>query len=642
MDAAYLKKLWAEGEKNKSNEVNDFISKLDPILSKFKEGSWKRLFDIGSSPTDAMKEDLNRFLRKESRIIFGDGNLSFHSYTELKDEVLESCFTCTADNVNEINDNSYVYNKILVLRSLLDDQRKLKCHFVFISDETLDKVFEAFSVLDKDTANKIKNFPNWAQKSRFIIDVCYNNLRIDRNKENDVRIYKYIIEPLTYGANPVLTNDFSLFPNIILYGAPGTGKTYQVMNAMQILAADGEHFKMVQCHPGFGYEEFIEGLKPIGINDTTHTLEFKVVNGVFKQLCIKAKERPNEAFYFIADEINRANLSAMFGETLSLLEKNYRCNPESFKTGNKPDDKDKANLRQTPLSQLLTSIINKENDKKDNSTKDDQFYVDDNNEVYFGIPSNVYFIGMMNDVDKSIDSFDLALRRRFKWIRCDCDYDVIKNSLLSQGIDDSYVSKYVDACKRLNSFISGDNWNDGTSLEYGKAYEFGHDYYMKVGSNNGKILKTQYDNLFDNHIDPVLREYIRSFVSEKEVETEIKRAKKDVFICYAPENMTPEKFEEAINNGLKDYMLGVLNVKKYIENCVAANNRITKELGEAYRLSSNVLIKIFKDACGNKKSISQDVINNLNKNTKVNNTLKNWLCCEKTFRDEIIELLFKV
>ena len=107
-----------------------------------------------------------------------------------------------------------------------------------------------------------------------------------------------------------------------------------------------------------------------------------LTNGIFKEFCLKAAQNDKENFFFIVDEINRADIAAVFGETLSLLEENYRG--ESIKTKN------------FPLS----------------------------NQEFF-IPANIYFIGMMNDVDKSIDCFDLALRRRFTWILMECDYDCL-------------------------------------------------------------------------------------------------------------------------------------------------------------------------------------------------------------------------
>ena len=81
---------------------------------------------------------------------------------------------------------------------------------------------------------------------------------------------------------------------------------------------------------------------------------------------------------------------------------------------------------------------------------------------------------MMNDVDKSIDAFDLALRRRFKWIRKDCDLDVIREETRFKGREDfNNIDNYVNACEKLNKYISNE-------LGLGKSYEFGHSFFMKM------------------------------------------------------------------------------------------------------------------------------------------------------------------
>ena len=193
-------------------------------------------------------------------------------------------------------------------------------------------------------------------------------------------------------------------PNVILYGPPGTGKTFSVKSGLDFVCqGDTSRYEVLQFHPSFTYEDFIEGIKPKGVSKDGN-IRFELVNGIFKNFCIKAKKQPEKDFYFVVDEINRANLSMVFGETLSLLEKDYRHDTEN------------KNLIRTQYSALIEDLI-----KEDNKFKDLAYEID-NNEVKFGVPKNVFFIGMMNDVDKSIDAFDLALRRRFKWIRKDCDY----------------------------------------------------------------------------------------------------------------------------------------------------------------------------------------------------------------------------
>ena len=301
--------------------------------------------------------------------------------------------------------------------------------------------------------------------------------------------------------------------NMIFYGAPGTGKTKFVKDCLDILDTNRARTEWIQFHSGFEYEDFIDGIKPIGIQNGN--LNLALTNGIFKEFCLKAAQNEKENFFFIVDEINRADIAAVFGETLSLLEENYR--EKSIKTKN------------FPL----------------------------NNQEFF-IPANIYFIGMMNDVDKSIDCFDLALRRRFAWVLMECNYDVVENAT-----DEAYKTK----CESLNNYITNNlkylvEYEDETRLkiksiqsycnmkkmdEYydklfqnttdeekennkkryektnglnlGRAYEIGHSYFLKKETTDEK-------EIWDRHIEPILREYIRTQFGDGEVEKKLETAKK--------------------------------------------------------------------------------------------------------------------
>jgi thiamine-phosphate diphosphorylase len=316
----------------------------------------------------------------------------------------------------------------------------------------------------------------------------------------DIVIKNKILGELTKGAK-----------NIIYYGAPGTGKTKFVKDRLDILDPNRARTEWVQFHSGFEYEDFIDGIKPIGIQNGN--LNLALTNGIFKEFCLKAAQNTDENFFFIVDEINRADIAAVFGETLSLLEENYR--EESIKTKN------------FPLS----------------------------NQEFF-IPANIYFIGMMNDVDKSIDCFDLALRRRFTWILMECDYGVIENATdktyrtkcenLNNYItnDLKYLVEYEDETRlKIKSIQSYDNtenrdeaynklfpstsnkekdkkrYEKTSALNLGRAYEIGHSYFLKKA-------KMSEQEIWDRHIEPILREYIRTQFSDGEVEKKLETAKK--------------------------------------------------------------------------------------------------------------------
>ena len=252
--------------------------------------------------------------------------------------------------------------------------------------------------------------------------------------------------------------------NMIFYGAPGTGKTKFVKDCLDILDTNRTRTEWIQFHSGFEYEDFIDGIKPIGIQNGN--LNLALTNGVFKEFCLKAAQNEKENFFFIVDEINRADIAAVFGETLSLLEENYRG--KNIKTKN-------------------FSLSNQE----------------------FFIPANIYFIGMMNDVDKSIDCFDLALRRRFTWVLMECDYETLNNI-------EANNKGYKEKCKNLNKHIVS---SENNGLNLGRAYEIGHSYFLKKETMSEQ-------QIWDRHIEPILREYIRTQFGDGEVEKKLKMAKK--------------------------------------------------------------------------------------------------------------------
>lgn len=286
--------------------------------------------------------------------------------------------------------------------------------------------------------------------------------------------------------------------NVIYYGAPGTGKTHTVTEAVrQFIALDGDEEHRVkefaQFHPSYTYEDFIEGLKPV---NTANGIALELQSGRFKRFCkramdtLRAERAENQkvtSFYFIADEINRAELSRVLGEVLVCLEESKRVD---FQNG------------------APTGLLLKTQNAHLDSDGDAVLTID--GEHYFGVPSNLYFIGTMNDIDRSIDSFDMALRRRFVWQRMDCNYEVVRETFAQ----DARVDEYVEACMRLNDFICN-------KLEMGSAYEIGHAYFMGLDRRIGEGALRE---LFSTRIAPLLTEYLRAEYSQKEIEAKLKEA----------------------------------------------------------------------------------------------------------------------
>lgn len=363
-------------------------------------------------------------------------------------------------------------------------------------DSTIDKLFKMFCENEDTSTNLGKNY-SIVQKLKLLF-----------NDGNDFLPSElYILSQFLWRLENAQTIFDPANKNVILYGAPGTGKTYTVLEALELLTkGDKKFYKIIQFHPSYSYEDFIEGIRPTGI--VGNSLNLQVVNGTFKEFCIKAKNDLSNDYYFVIDEINRGNLSSIFGELLFCLE--YRYNP---------NDNRKTNLVQTQYSNLIKNL---DNDKERLS------FLIQNEEVYFGIPDNIYVIGMMNDVDKSIDSFDLALRRRFKWIRKECNYEVIAD-VLSDFTD---IDLFVDACRKLNEKISAPS-----ELNLGKSYEFGHAFFLKIKdiSRGSKIKQGDMILLFDNYLQPTLKEYMRSVYAESDIDVKLKETKES-FI-----NLIPKK-----------------------------------------------------------------------------------------------------
>jgi len=196
----------------------------------------------------------------------------------------------------------------------------------------------------------------------------------------------------------------------IIYGPPGTGKTFLAEHLARHLIAEGDGFQeLVQFHPTFAYEDFIEGIRPQ--SDGNGQVRYPIVSGRFLQFCDKAKLR-NGRCVLIIDEINRANLSRVFGELMYLLE--YRDQEIVLSAGSR-----------------------------------------------FRIPSNVRLIGTMNTADRSIALVDHALRRRFAFMALYPDYDVLRKYHRTTGFP---VEQLIAILQRLNKSIGDQHYEVGISF----------------------------------------------------------------------------------------------------------------------------------------------------------------------------------
>ena len=237
--------------------------------------------------------------------------------------------------------------------------------------------------------------------------------------------------------------------NVILQGAPGVGKTF-VANRLaysMIGAKNKDRVMMVQFHQSYSYEDFIEGYRPSSDNNG-----FEIKKGSFYNFCKKAADDSDNSYFFIIDEINRGNLSKIFGELFMLIENDKRG--------------PKNNL------QLLYS--------------DEKFYV----------PSNVYIIGMMNTADRSLALLDYALRRRFSFYDMKPAFGQAKFVDYRLKLNNTKFNNLIECIKSLNEVIAIDS-------SLGEGFCIGHSYF----SNLTILTDSKLRSIVDYDIIPLIKEY---------------------------------------------------------------------------------------------------------------------------------------
>ena len=317
----------------------------------------------------------------------------------------------------------------------------------------------------------------------------------DSNKDVDI---KKLIESY-------LTSDNK---QIIFTGAPGTGKTTGVRECLEEIKAD---YEFVQFHPSYDYTDFVEGLRPVE-NDGKPA--FVRIDGVFKAFCRKIIREKNKdkKYYFVIDEINRADLSKVFGELMYGMEESYRGEENVFLTQYSnltPYEVKLENGNQT-VSPIGTDYWFKktmgdstETDSTEiDSTETDSTKTDSTKTVLDGfyIPENLYIIGTMNDIDRSVETFDFALRRRFKWVNINANsvMKVVLKNMLIDKIGKQEVDKLADCMIKMNNIICG---------EEGKKYNFDESYC--IGPAYLKDYTGDKNDVWERRINPILNEYCR-------------------------------------------------------------------------------------------------------------------------------------
>ena len=234
--------------------------------------------------------------------------------------------------------------------------------------------------------------------------------------------------------------------NIILQGAPGVGKTFTAERLAYTLMGeiDKQRVEMVQFHQNYSYEDFILGYKP-NVDGG-----FELKHGVFYKFCKKASNTPDKDFFFIIDEINRGNLSKIFGELLMLIENTYRG-------------------KEIKLA-----------------------YTDE----LFTVPKNLYIIGMMNTADRSLAMIDYALRRRFSFFEMYPGFATEGFKSYQLSLANERLDKLIQGIQALNEAISSDD-------SLGNGFCIGHSYFC----NQTEFSMEWLENVVEYDIEPMLKEY---------------------------------------------------------------------------------------------------------------------------------------
>lgn len=273
--------------------------------------------------------------------------------------------------------------------------------------------------------------------------------------------------------------------NIIFRGAPGTGKTYLAKEVATdiISAGDTENYaeltdeqksqiEFVQFHPSYDYSDFVEGLRPVMNKDGS--MGFALQDGIFKKFVDRARKdfensKTLKRYVFIIDEINRGEISKILGELFFAIDPGYRGK----------------------LGEVSTQYSNM------HANPSEKFY----------IPENVYIIGTMNDIDRSVDSFDFAMRRRFRFVNVKVED---RQDILEYLENEELKNEALTRMDKLNEAIL-------KVPELNENYQIAASYFLKL--KNISI-----DELWNDYLEPLLNDYVSGLSEEKEYMIMFKRA----------------------------------------------------------------------------------------------------------------------
>jgi 5-methylcytosine-specific restriction protein B len=529
----HLRQLWR-------NEYEDIVTRVASLRAELAKDS---SYDLNSPEIYITanfndKEDLfNRLFANKGNGISSNGqsNLSKDNRPKI---INDTGFLLTLKNLiidanlKNHNDFEIIWNQKLGQKNpVLTNRTTAACTTDVTSTVDSGKFNQVFNWLIQKNLIAYSGGDTWYEKNKFVVA----EMRKVLTKEKDYDEFWCNIFYWEMYEN--LANPFSLKKQLVKYGAPGTGKTYiaKEVSKLQFDIWKTEHatnketyddvHKVVQFHPSYSYEDFIEGLRPV--LDANNQAQLQLVNGIFKTMCIAAgkwevdvaglttvgklgktweqltvndllpfKEELKKShwdyifnisnktikvteaippYFIIIDEINRAELSRVFGELMYCLE--YRGVNGAIET-----QYNQLNTEQTGMIKLGGTYK-------------------------FFVPNNLYVIGTMNTVDRSVESFDFALRRRFRWEEVKPSIGLLKYHLQSNR------PNWIGLAKNLSKL------NEAIRKEplLGKDFCIGHAYLMDLGYAKDTTITEVRKLVWEDSISPLLEEYVRGTGREDEI-----------------------------------------------------------------------------------------------------------------------------
>jgi hypothetical protein len=292
---------------------------------------------------------------------------------------------------------------------------------------------EAIEMKMKLSANNSLPATMWTWLQRHTMPECENVKYTQRS------------EPYIFWKNA--SSEWEIKSEVVAETMPDLIEIHRKINDYKAEEITEKRYELVTFHQSYSYEDFVEGIRPVQDQETERGFpEYRIEDGIFKRMAIKAKMNPEKKYALFIDEINRGNIAGIFGELITLIEKDKRETVEVV----------------LPYSKTV-----------------------------FSVPKNLYIIGTMNTADRSIEALDTALRRRFSFYECKPDPSLLGQSEMpTVGIDLELLLEKIN--QRIEVLLDRD-------------HTIGHSFFMKIENKSDPLEELK--KIFENNIIPLLNEY---------------------------------------------------------------------------------------------------------------------------------------